>query len=264
MLVLGHRGPSAASSAASSPQPRQHPPRRRAVRQSDRNRQVTQEAHARVLSVIVCGAGPATAIGTFVGLAQERGWTVQVIATPAAVDFFDQAVIEKATGRPLSTAITASQARPAPRFPMRSLAPRPATKRSTSRHWASATPTPRVCSPRPPAWTSRLWSCHSSTPRWPAASPSAAAPKPSRRRRPHPARPPADSSPESRRVRTYREQGGVRPRPSAPGASLGLVDDPGRAADRLSGVTAAVDRLAGGALERGGFLTAVIPDKAGG
>ena len=56
----------------------------------------------------------------------------------------------------------------------------------------------------------------------------------------------------------------VRPRPSAPGAPLGLVEDPGRAADRLSGVTAAVDRLAGGALERGGFLTAVIPDKAGG
>ena len=48
---------------------------------------MTQEAHARVLSVIVCGAGPATAIGTFVGLAQERGWTVQVIATcPAPAD----------------------------------------------------------------------------------------------------------------------------------------------------------------------------------
>ena len=69
----------------------------------------------RVLSVSVCGAGPATAIGTFVGLAQERGWTVQVIATCPA---------------------------------------------------------------------------------------------------------PADSSPESRRVRTYREQGGVRPRPSAPRAPL--------------------------------------------
>ena len=30
----------------------------------------------------MCGAGPATAIGTFVSLVQERGWTVQVIATP--------------------------------------------------------------------------------------------------------------------------------------------------------------------------------------
>jgi Flavoprotein len=94
--------------------------------------------------------------------------------------------------------------------------------------------------------------------------PSAAAPKPSAPKAPASCPAPADSSPESRRVRTYREQGGVRPRPSAPGASLGLVEDPGCAADRLSGVTAAVDRLAGGALKRGGFLTAVIPDKAGG
>ena len=62
---------------------------------------MTQDARPRVLSVIVCGAGPATAIGTFVGLAQERGWRVQVIATPAALDFFDQAVIEKTTGCPV-------------------------------------------------------------------------------------------------------------------------------------------------------------------
>jgi hypothetical protein len=62
---------------------------------------VTQDTRTRVLSVIVCGAGPATAIGTFVGLAQERGWAVQVIATPCALDFFDQAAIEKATGSPV-------------------------------------------------------------------------------------------------------------------------------------------------------------------
>ena len=62
---------------------------------------MTQDAHSRVLSAVVCGAGPAAAIGTFVGLAQERGWRVQVIATPAALDFFDQAVIEKATGCPV-------------------------------------------------------------------------------------------------------------------------------------------------------------------
>jgi hypothetical protein len=62
--------------------PAGHPPRRRAVRHPDRYHPVTQDTHGRVLSVIVCGAGPATAIGTFVQLAQERGWTVQVIATP--------------------------------------------------------------------------------------------------------------------------------------------------------------------------------------
>jgi phosphopantothenoylcysteine synthetase/decarboxylase len=55
----------------------------------------------RVLSVIVCGAGPATAIGTLVKLTQQRGWTVQVIATPAALDFFDQAAVEAQTVNPV-------------------------------------------------------------------------------------------------------------------------------------------------------------------
>ncbi len=54
-----------------------------------------------VLSVVVCGAGPATAIGTLVKLACERGWIVQVIATPAALDFFDPAAIEAQTGSPV-------------------------------------------------------------------------------------------------------------------------------------------------------------------
>jgi phosphopantothenoylcysteine synthetase/decarboxylase len=53
------------------------------------------------LSVVVCGAGPATAIGTLVKLARERGWIVQVIATPAALDFFDPAAIEAQTGSPV-------------------------------------------------------------------------------------------------------------------------------------------------------------------
>jgi phosphopantothenoylcysteine synthetase/decarboxylase len=64
---------------------------------------VTEDAPQRVLSVIVCGAGPATAIGTLVKLAQDRGWTVQVIATPAALDFFDQAAIEQQTGNPVKS-----------------------------------------------------------------------------------------------------------------------------------------------------------------
>jgi phosphopantothenoylcysteine synthetase/decarboxylase len=61
------------------------------------------EARSRVLSVIVCGAGPATAIDTLITLAHERGWAVQVIATPAALDFFDQAAIEKQTGNPVKS-----------------------------------------------------------------------------------------------------------------------------------------------------------------
>ena len=64
---------------------------------------MTQDAPSRVLSVIVCGAGPATAIGTFVKLAQDRGWIVQVVATPAALDFFDQAAIEQQTGNPVKS-----------------------------------------------------------------------------------------------------------------------------------------------------------------
>ena len=55
----------------------------------------------RVLTIVACGAGPAAAIGTCVKLAQDRGWTVQVIATPAALDFLDQAAIATQTGSPV-------------------------------------------------------------------------------------------------------------------------------------------------------------------
>ena len=55
---------------------------------------------ARVLSVIVCGAGPAE-VRTLVKLARERAWTVQVIATPAALDFIDAAALEAQTGSPV-------------------------------------------------------------------------------------------------------------------------------------------------------------------
>jgi Flavoprotein len=62
---------------------------------------VTDRVGARLMSLIVCGAGPAAAIGTMIGLAQERRWAVQVVATPSALEFFDQAVIEHQTGRPV-------------------------------------------------------------------------------------------------------------------------------------------------------------------
>jgi hypothetical protein len=53
---------------------------------------------SRVLTIVACGAGPAAAISTCVTLAQDRGWTVQVIATPAALEFFDAAAITDQTG----------------------------------------------------------------------------------------------------------------------------------------------------------------------
>jgi phosphopantothenoylcysteine synthetase/decarboxylase len=43
------------------------------------------------------------AIGALITLAQQRGWTVQVIATPAALEFFDQAAVEEQTGRPVKS-----------------------------------------------------------------------------------------------------------------------------------------------------------------
>ena len=64
---------------------------------------MTGERGGRVLSLIVCGAGPATAIGSLITLAQQRGWTVQVIATPAALEFFDQAAMEQQTGSPVKS-----------------------------------------------------------------------------------------------------------------------------------------------------------------
>jgi phosphopantothenoylcysteine synthetase/decarboxylase len=55
----------------------------------------------RVLTVIVCGAGPASEVGQLIKLAQEHGWTVQVVATPAALDFLDVPAIEGLTGSPV-------------------------------------------------------------------------------------------------------------------------------------------------------------------
>ena len=58
-----------------------------------------QPAGGRVLYVIVCGAGPAGEVGRLVELAHDRGWTVQIIATPSALAFIDVAKLEAQTGR---------------------------------------------------------------------------------------------------------------------------------------------------------------------
>jgi phosphopantothenoylcysteine synthetase/decarboxylase len=55
----------------------------------------------RVLTVIVCGAGPASEVGVLITLARKRGWTVQVIATPPALDFMDIPAIEALTEGPV-------------------------------------------------------------------------------------------------------------------------------------------------------------------
>jgi hypothetical protein len=127
-----------------------------------------------VLTVVACGAGPAAAISTCVKLAQDRDWTIQVTATPAALDFFDAAAIANQTGSPFA-ASTPSPARPGPSSPTPSSSPRPPTTPSTNGLTASATPTPSASSPRAPASASRPSSCPSSTPPWPTAPRSVAA-----------------------------------------------------------------------------------------
>lgn len=54
-----------------------------------------------LLHVIVCAAGPAAHVGRLIDLAHADGWVVQVIATPAALDFIDAADLEARTGRPV-------------------------------------------------------------------------------------------------------------------------------------------------------------------
>lgn len=62
---------------------------------------MTQSPAHRVLYVIVCAAGPAPHVVALVRQAQERGWNVCVIPTPAAVDFIDPAELEEITGNPV-------------------------------------------------------------------------------------------------------------------------------------------------------------------
>jgi phosphopantothenoylcysteine synthetase/decarboxylase len=62
---------------------------------------VTDTSSKRVLYVIVCAAGPANHVGRLVELAQQRDWDVQIIATPAALDFIDTQALETQTGHPV-------------------------------------------------------------------------------------------------------------------------------------------------------------------
>ncbi|MEU5989232.1 flavoprotein [Spirillospora sp. NPDC047418] len=63
---------------------------------------MTDEADRhKVLYIIVCAAGPAGDVGKLVTLAHQRGWDVQIIATPSALDFIDAQTLEAQTGRPV-------------------------------------------------------------------------------------------------------------------------------------------------------------------
>jgi phosphopantothenoylcysteine synthetase/decarboxylase len=53
------------------------------------------------VTVVVCGAGPASEVGELVKKAQERGWAVVLVATPAALMFLDLPALEAMTGNPV-------------------------------------------------------------------------------------------------------------------------------------------------------------------
>ncbi|MBT2234678.1 flavoprotein [Nonomuraea sp. NEAU-A123] len=55
----------------------------------------------KVLYIIVCAAGPAGDVGRLVTMAQDEGWTVQIIATPPALNFINVPDLERQTGRPV-------------------------------------------------------------------------------------------------------------------------------------------------------------------
>lgn len=58
-----------------------------------------------MLYSVICGAGPAARVAEFITLAQDAGWNVHCIATPAAVEhFIDIPELERLTGHQVRTA----------------------------------------------------------------------------------------------------------------------------------------------------------------
>lgn len=53
-----------------------------------------------MLTVIVCGASPAADVASLVRPARKLGWSVQVIPTPAALDFIDVVALQSLTDWP--------------------------------------------------------------------------------------------------------------------------------------------------------------------
>lgn len=68
----------------------------------------TEPAGTRFLTVVVCGAGPATEVATLVALAEQRGWSVDIIATPAGCTFLDVPTLEALTNSPVRSEYRAS------------------------------------------------------------------------------------------------------------------------------------------------------------
>jgi phosphopantothenoylcysteine synthetase/decarboxylase len=71
----------------------------------------------RILYVIVCGAGPAGNVGHLVDLARSRGFDLQIIATPAALDFVDVDALQAQSGHPIRSQYTTPNASHPRRLP---------------------------------------------------------------------------------------------------------------------------------------------------
>jgi hypothetical protein len=85
---------------------------------------VTDNETASVLYAVVCGAGPASRIGTFVTLAQAEGWEVCCIASPAAVEhFLDVPALQELSGHQVRSNYRASDDEPFPRADAIAVAP---------------------------------------------------------------------------------------------------------------------------------------------
>ncbi|MFJ5775506.1 flavoprotein [Streptomyces sp. NPDC093094] len=97
---------------------------------------MTEQAGRPFLYVVVCAAGIASGVGELVRAAQEKGWEVGVLATPAAMNgFFDTAAVESLTGRPVRSAWR-SPADPRPFPPPDAVAVAPATFNTVNK-WAA-------------------------------------------------------------------------------------------------------------------------------
>lgn len=55
----------------------------------------------RHLAVVICGAEPAADVAMLIKAAQQKGWSVSVVATPQALAFVDVPALEELTGRPI-------------------------------------------------------------------------------------------------------------------------------------------------------------------
>jgi phosphopantothenoylcysteine synthetase/decarboxylase len=54
-----------------------------------------------VLYVVACGGPPAAELDAFIGVAQQHGWDVCVIATPDGIKFLDAGLLAGLTGHPV-------------------------------------------------------------------------------------------------------------------------------------------------------------------